>query len=339
MKNIKKGIIILGVLVVFLFLAGCLNYKSYYQDQGSEEEIDLLNEIAEIEKELGIEEDSSSELTGAAAVEEEPVEDETITVPLDEEIDLTKLQRITVNENELIDLRVKVEDPDEDQVQYSFSLPLNGVGKWKTNFGDAGEYVVTIKATDGKLTAKKDVLLVVNRVNVPPMIKKIKDQTINEGESVVLEPQAIDPNGDQITIAVSEPLDSGVWETDHTSAGEYEVIITSSDGELESKESFLLTVVDVNVPPEISDLKDIVVKEGETVEIKPEIIDLDGDKVDLTISEPVGNDGVWETGFTDHGVYELTVTVDDGKESVSKQITLTVEDVNMPPEIVEVKLG
>lgn len=339
MKNIKKGIIILGVLVVFLFLAGCLNYKSYYQDQGSEEEIDLLNEIAEIEKELGIEEDSSSELTGAAAVEEEPEEDETITVPLDEEIDLTKLQRITVNENELIDLRVKVEDPDEDQVQYSFSLPLNGVGKWKTNFGDAGEYVVTIKATDGKLTAKKDVLLVVNRVNVPPMIKKIKDQTINEGESVVLEPQAIDPNGDQITIAVSEPLDSGVWETDHTSAGEYEVIITSSDGELESKESFLLTVVDVNVPPEISDLKDIVVKEGETVEIKPEIIDLDGDKVDLTISEPVGNDGVWETGFTDHGVYELTVTVDDGKESVSKQITLTVEDVNMPPEIVEVKLG
>jgi len=331
-KIVKKGVLVLAVLIVFLFLAGCLNYKAYSPTEEMSE-VDLLSEIAEIEKELGIiEEETVEELI-------EEVEEETIDIPLDEEIDLSQLQRIEVSENELVDLKVKVEDPDEDKIEYSFSLPLNELGKWKTNYGDAGEYVVTITATDGKLTARKDVLLVVNRVNVAPVIKEIKDRTIKEGETVALEPQVIDPNKDQVTVDISGPLASGTWETDHTGAGEYEIVITASDGELESKETFLLTVTDVNVPPEMTGLRDITVEEGETVEIKPTITDLDEDEISLTISEPVGDGGVWETGYTDHGVYEITVTASDGKDTITKTITLTVKDVNMPPEIVEVKLG
>jgi len=332
--KIKKSLFILAVLVALLFLTSCLNYKT--TEQSSEDS--LIDEIASIEEELGVEEELN-QTEGEIAQADEETEQEVTLPPLDEEIDRSQLQRIEVDENELVDLKVKIEDPDQDQVNYSFSQPLNAQGKWKTNYGDAGEYVVTLTATDGEHTVKKDILLVVNRVNVPPIIKPIQDKTIKEGETVVLKPQVIDPNGDATTVTISEPLDEGTWETDHTSAGEYEITVTASDGELESKESFILTVEDVNVPPEITGLEDLTVKEGETVEIKPEITDLDNDEINLTISEPVGNDGVWETTYTDHGVYTITVIADDGKDPVKKTITLTVEDVNMPPEIVEIKLG
>ncbi len=330
--KIKKCMLILTTLIVVLFLTSCLNYKTYEENQ-EKEELDLIDEIAEIEEELGVEEVEE----GLSEVEE-AVEQE-ITIPLDEEIDRSKLQKIEVDENELVDLKVNVEDPDQDKVEYSFSLPLNEQGKWKTNYGDAGEYIVTLTATDGELTAKKDILLIVNRVNVPPLVKEIQDKTIKEGETVALEPQVIDPNGDSVTVTVSEPLDEGLWETDHTSAGEYEITVTATDGELEAEETFILTITNVNVPPRITGLEDVEVEEGETVKIEPTITDLDDDEVELTISEPIGNDGIWKTTYVDHGTFTITVTADDGKDPVEETITLTVKDVNMPPDIVEIKLG
>lgn len=335
----KKGIFIFAVLVAFVFLTGCLNYKSYYQPPPQEpSESDLIKEIAEIEKELGVEEGKAE--IGEAPAEETPQEvEEEISLPLEEEVNLSQLQRIEVKENELISLKIKASDPDQDKITYTFPLPLNEEGKWKTNYGDAGEYVITLTASDGLHTTKKDILLVVQRVNVPPIIKKIANQTIKEGETIALEPQVIDPNGDPVTVTLSPPLASGSWPTDHTSAGEYDILVTASDGELETKTTFFLTVLDVNVPPEITGVSDLTVKEGELVEFKPFIADLDNDPINLTISQPVGDDGTWQTTYTDHGTYPITLTVSDGKDTVQKTITLTVEDVNMPPEILEITLG
>jgi len=356
----KKSVIILTILIIFLFLTGCLNYKSYDQPLEEENEEDLLSEIAEIEKELEISEEEQTEepkieelleeIEQETELEEETESEQEITVPLGEEIDTSKLQKIEVDENELIDLNIKVNDPDNDKINYTFSLPLNSQGKWKTNYGDTGEYVVTITASDGKLTSKKDILLVINRVNVPPIIKKIKDKTVKEGETIKLEPQVIDPNGDSITVALSEPLTTGTWKTDHTGAGEYEITITASDGELESKETFLLTVIDVNIPPEIIGLKDIIAEEGETVEIKPTITDLDNEPVTTLISiicssncqflksgeiakECDSNECIWKTEYTDHGIYKVVITADDDKKKTTEEITLTIEDVNQPPTI------
>lgn len=324
--TLKKSIILL--LIAAVVISGCLNYKPYDQDPaGDPEDKDFLDEIKEIEKELGLSEDSQEVTMPFDKGKDEPGED------------TSHLQRLEVNENDLVSLKIKIDDPDQDKVTYTFSMPLNEEGKWKTSYGDAGEYVVTITASDGEHVTKKDVLLVVNRVNVAPVLKEIKDQTVSEGDIVKLEPQAIDPNGDPVTITISKPLEDGVWNTDHTSAGEYEIIVTASDGELDTKVSFILTVLDVNVKPVISGLSDITVYEGEKVVIDPNVTDLDGDEITVTISEPVGDDGVWQTGYTDNGVYEITVTASDGKDTVSETITLTVIDVNMPPEIIEVKLG
>ena len=376
----KKIVMSVTIIVLFIFLVGCIDYKPYdipEEEVDTTSEEDLLNEIAQIEEELELEDTEDEEflegedvlsdleeedgITGATTTEETnlteeeeeitEVEEDIIIPDLDEEDTNTTEETdeepetssaydytIKVKENELVKLNVKVTDPDKDNVTSTFSAPINSSGLWQTNYGDAGEYVITLKATDGKSTTQKEILLVVERVNVPPTITTLKDITVKEGETIKLDPNVDDPNNDPVTVTISEPLKSGTFKTDHTSAGIYDIIVTASDGELETKVTFKLTIADVNVLPEIKGLKDIQVKEGETVEIKPVITDLDADDIVVTISEPVGNDGVWETSYTDHGIYEITVIADDGKDQVTETVKVTIDDINMPPDITDVYL-
>ena len=327
------------LLLVFVFLVGCVDYKAYDIPQDEvQDDTNLLDEIAAIEEELDMGDTSPDETEGA----EEMVEEEVVLPELAEEEEMPEddgtLQTIRVKENELVSLMVTVTDPDEDPVTYTFSAPVNDQGEWKTNYGDAGEYVVTITATDGQLSTEKRVKIAVERVNVPPVLTGVKDIIVDEGELVSFTPDVTDPNGDEVTTRVSEPLKDGSFDTDHTSAGEYKIEVLATDGELDTIEEFTLTVNDINVLPEVENVEDITIEEGETVRIEPRITDLDEDQITITISEPVGNDGVWETAFIDHGEYPITVTVDDGKDKVIRKITVTVEDVNMPPEITNVNL-
>lgn len=333
----KKAVIILSVVLMFVFLVGCIDYKAYQvpEEKDNQEEMDLVNEIAQIEEELGL---TDSEVGDPEAELKDLEKEEEVVLP---ELgkDDNELQTLTVNENELVKLNVKANDPDNDKVTYSFSPPLDDKGTWKTNYGDAGEYMVTLTATDSVLTTEKKIKIVVNRVNVAPVIGPVKDIVVKEGETVKFEPEVSDPNGDKYTVTVSEPLKTGLFVTDHTSEGEYNIRVTASDGELESEKTFKLTVENVNMLPELKGLEDVSVKEGEVVNLKPEVEDLDGDEVTLTISEPVGDDGVWETTYTDHGSYVVTVTANDGKNTVTKKVAVEVEDVNKAPEFVEVTLG
>ena len=324
------------LLLLVVFISGCLDYKAYDIPQEEQtENVDLINEIAAIEAEL--EEEAAEEVDTEEVMEEEVVVEEVVLPEITEETS-AEMQVITVDEDEMVQLNVRVTDPDGDNVTYSFTPPLNNQGEWKTNYGDAGEYLSTLRATDGKLTTEKALKIVVNRVNVPPTITGVKDIRVREGAVVTFTPTVADPNGDKVTTTISEPLASGTFNTDHTSAGEYQISVTASDGELETHESFLLTIDDVNELPVITNVEDLTIQEGERVEINPIVADLDEDEVVVTISEPVGDDGVWETNFMDNGVYQVKITVDDGKDTVHQTITLTVQDINMPPEIVDVSL-
>lgn len=332
------------LLIVFVLLVGCLDYKSYDlpADEQPADDTELINEIAEIERQLEEQDNKELDLDSEEVdnlIEDSEVIEEVIIPELDEPIVDDNLQIITVKENELVNLKVKVTDPDKDKVNYSFSKPLDQAGKWKTSYGDAGEYIITITATDGVLTTEKKVKIVVERVNVAPIISGIKDLYADEGKTVNFEPEVNDPNSDAVTVVVSEPLKSGTFATDHTSAGEYKIKVTASDGELETEKTFKLVVNDVNVLPEVKGLHDFNIKEGDIVKIEPQVSDLDEDEITLTISDPVGNDGIWETAFTDHGKYTVTIVADDGKDKVTKKVQIVIEDVNMPPEIVEVSLA
>ncbi len=349
MCRLKIAQVVVSVfLVISIFaLAGCLNYKAYQGDQPASPPADqeLVDKIAALERDLQIEDRPSASLPEVPVVEPVvavPVPQE-VTVALDEqpkESTSSEVQRVTVKENELVALNVKVKDLDQDETTVAFTPPLDrSSGKWQTKYGDAGEYEVKVTVSDGKVKTVKNVLVVVQRVNVPPVIESLADITVKEGEEVKISPKTSDPNGDKVTITFSDSLKEGTWKTDHTSAGDYEVVVTASDGELESKETLKLKVTDVNVLPELSGVDDVTIKEGETVRLEPQVSDKDNDKLTVTISDPVGDDGVWETTFTDHGRYPITITVKDGKDTVTKTVNVMVTDVNVPPEIVEITLG
>jgi len=295
-------ILILSMLV----LAGCVNAPV--------EEAPMVDELEMMEQEL--------EANDLVETPEETPE----------------MRTIMVDENQPLDLGVDIVDPDMDVVEYTFSAPLNDDGQWDTSYGDAGEYVVTITATDGVHTAVEDVNLVVNRVNVAPELSGVENIEVREGEIVDFMPEVMDPNGDAVELTVSAPLNNGSFQTDHTSAGVYEIVVSATDGELTTTETVSLTIEDVNVLPVIENVYDITVSEGETVMIEPVVSDLDGDELTVRISEPIGDSGVWDTSYTDNGVYEITVSVDDGKDIVEKMITITVEDINMAPQIVDIYL-
>ncbi len=244
---------------------------------------------------------------------------------------------IRVKENEIVKLKVNVTDPDKDPVTFTFGKPLDKNGEWKTNYGDAGEYVATLSANDGKLTTLQKVKIVVQRVNMPPVISNLTDLHIKEGDLVKIDPKVADPNNDPITLKISTPLEDGKWQTDHTSAGEYVIKLKASDGELSTEKTLKLTVENVNVPPSIDNVpKEIHVKEGEKVTLKPKVTDLDGDDVKVSISNPVGDKGVWQTTYTDHGDYNVIVTADDGKDVSKKEVHVIVDDVNAPPIIKDI---
>ena len=207
----KRVAVIITSVVLLLFLIGCVNYKTQPQNQ---EDTRLIDEIAKIEQELQLGNkpaEAENELPEAVEME---VEEEVVLPELTEDstaketeeptpTNTDDLQVIEVNENEMVKLNVKVTDPDQDSVEYTFTPPLNKLGQWKTNYGDAGEYIITLTATDGKLTTKKQMKMVVNRVNVPPVVSGVADLHVKEGEVVTFNPVVSDPNGDEVTVSGS----------------------------------------------------------------------------------------------------------------------------------------
>lgn len=255
-----------------------------------------------------------------------------------EEVDEEDFIKISVKEKEKVKLKPKAKDADEDIITYTFSEPLDKNGEWQTDYGDAGNYLITVTASDGKLKTTKKVLLTVERVNVPPVISGVgAELKASEGETLKLPVKVSDPNGDRVTVTFSKPFDKeGSWKIGYTDRGIYNVTVTATDGEKKSIKSFKLIVAKKNMPPTIEKIQDVTINEGDKIELKPVVDDLNKDELTVKISEPIGNDGVWETTYTSHGVYEIKVTASDGTATTTEMFKLIVKDINRAPEIIEV---
>jgi hypothetical protein len=329
---------------------------------------------------------------------------------------------INVDETELVNLEVSAVDEDGDPVYFSFGPPLNEYGQWQTSYGDNGTYNVEVKVSDGTSVTTQEVLIIVNKVNWPPVLEPIEDFSVNEGDTLIIEPNVRDEEGDEISFTFSDPIgNDGEWQTDYESVGTYTIEVTASDGEHTVSDEFELTVVDINRAPELINYyleEDFSINEGEQIDLsisavdpdgdsvkyswkvdgkeiselneytyKPnfnsagtheikasvsdgykkttaiwnvevfdvnrapefqvvdeitmnesdllklefEAYDPDGDEVTYTISEPVGDDGEWRTGYEDAGVYFLEISVTDGDLTSTKTITLIVEEVDRAP--------
>jgi len=78
---------------------------------------------------------------------------------------LNQISNITVNESELVDINssgeVTATDPENDDLIFNYTSPLNSSGEWKTNYQNSGTYTITITASDGALNDTQQITITV----------------------------------------------------------------------------------------------------------------------------------------------------------------------------------
>jgi len=158
--------------------------------------------------------------------------------------------RIVGEEGDVIAINTGgVYDPDGLPLTFTFSAPFDEKGVWKTKIGDAGQYPVDVVAGDGATSVKKTVTVVINMRNTAPVLKRIPDITVYEGETITLLLSATDRENDKLDFTVSGWMNSSEYTTTYDDAGSYTVKVTVSDGQLSDSMVVHITVLDKNRPP------------------------------------------------------------------------------------------
>ncbi|MGD8305987.1 MAG: Ig-like domain-containing protein, partial [Ignavibacteria bacterium] len=281
------------------------------------------------------------------------------------------------NEMVPLDVTVNSTDPDGDDIVLTASnVPIfgsftdngNGTGmfSFSPGFGDAGSYPdIKVIATDKgspSLSDSTTFRLIVGNVNRPPVIFNITNKSMNEGDSLGVDINSTDPDGDNLTLSVinlpafGSLIDNGdgtgliSFLPDFGSTGSYpDIQVIVMDGGiplLSDTTTFTLTVGDVNQPPDLDAIADTTMNENDSLGIVVNSSDPDGDNITLTISNLPSfgsfndnGDGTglisFLPGYEDAGNYPniQVIATDDGSPIASNTTTfeLTVNDVNRAP--------
>jgi VCBS repeat-containing protein len=266
MKRIAKFLFFALVLVSLIALAGCYKQSASEEETGDEqvsyigeadvsEATDAVSEDGETDaaEEVPEKDATPAEIIGVSEIKDaEPAAEPAVTTT---EVKaaapaVSSSSDMKVFEGDPVQLKVKGTDPDGDAVTYTFSAPFDSNGNWQTKVGDAGDYLITVTASDGKTQSTKTIKISVVTRNNAPVIEKIADITVKEGETVTLSPKVLDQEGDPVTIKYSGWMSSNTKATSYNDAGSYTVTVTASDGSLETSQNVKVIVQDVNRAPE-----------------------------------------------------------------------------------------
>ena len=341
---VKKEMFLALMVVSIFLISACDVYNTLYIKQAEE------GESVEVSEDDIILDISNADIEGEVDEEvEEEVDDE--EEELEEETEVSEDATVMiVEETELISLVPKAEDPDMDTLTFTFTSPLDDNGEWQTTYSDAGEYTVTVTASDGLLTASKEVLVIVNRKEEAPVLNNFNPQEatteISETESVEFEVSASDLNDD--ILRYSWKLDgieigddnSAEYQTTYEDSGSHTVKVIVSDGIFEAEKIWSVTVNNVNRKPSLTEVNDVEASETDTVVIELDAQDGDGDHLSYAIDDERfvqdGNVFTWETTYDDEGDHLVTVSVSDGVDTISQEITITIGNVNRAPIILDI---
>lgn len=230
--------------------------------------------------------------------------------------------------------KLKATDPEGNKVNYLFSKPLDRLGKWQTKEGDAGEYYLNITATDGELNATEQIKIRINKLNHPPILDILKTYILaKEGETINIDAKVSDPDNDSVSLTFSGFSTTASKQLSYEDAGRYEVVLIADDGKLKTTKKITIEVANVNRPPVFEQLKEIIVREGEKVVVKPSVKDPDGNEVKLKFEKPLNSSGEWQTKEGDAGRYSTNITASDGNLTATLRVDIIVETQNRAPII------
>ncbi|MFH0870193.1 MAG: Ig-like domain-containing protein [archaeon] len=257
--------------------------------------------------------------------------EETKEVPVEASSSIT----IEAVEGDLVQLKPVAVDPDNDVITYRFTKPFNDNGKWQTKEGDAGKYLVSVTASDGKANTTQDVLVIIHKANKAPVIECPPELTAKEGDLIEIKCNIYDPEGESVVVEYSGFMKSSTYLTNFNDAGEYTVVVKAKDSNGKAAEKTIkVKIADVNRAPEIKNIPETInAMEGEVITLTPEAVDPDGNKVTVTFSEPFDSKGTWKTKVGDAGTIKASVIASDGKATIKKDFNVAISMKNTAPVI------
>lgn len=272
---------------------------------------------------------------------------------------LASIGNQTTAEGSELTFTVSATDADGDSLGYSASNlpsgatfnPATRVFSWTPDYSQSGTYPnVRFTVNDGTASDLEDISISVSNTNRPPVLDPIGNQTVAENSPLIMTLNATDPDGDSLTYSVT-PLPSGAtidpntgglsWTPDYDQAGPYSVTFAVSDGTANDSEEILITVTNSDRPPVLDPIGNKTVDEGSTLSFTVTGSDPDGDSIVLSATDlpsgavftPGTGNFSWTPDSTQSGNYPVTFTATAGGLSDSETITISVGDVQHPPEL------
>lgn len=265
----------------------------------------------------------------------------------------------TVDENQYLSFTINASDADSgDTLTYSASGLPSGASfndqnrqfSWTPTYNQSGTHNVVFEVSDGLFTDTELVQIVVNNINIAPVLAPIGNITVNETSDIIFIVTATDHDKDSLTYLISNPSNVGSfnsithefrWIPGYDDSGTYNLTFTASDGVLSDSETIYIEVKNVNRAPELDPIGNKVVNEAEQLSFTIIGSDPDYDSLDYSANGiPDGADFnelthtfTWTPDYDDSGSYDVTFTVSDGTLSYSETITISVGSVNRPPEL------
>jgi hypothetical protein len=142
----------------------------------------------------------------------------------------------------------------------TYSEPFSSKGIWKTQIGDAGSYPISVVASDGTLSTKESFTLTVKMQNTAPVMATIANITVDEGDTVTINPTVKDRENNPITITYSGWMNTSTYTTTFDDAypkgcdkrgcsATFKVTVTATDGFFKVSQDVYVTVNDKNRAP------------------------------------------------------------------------------------------
>ena len=286
--------------------------------------------------------------------------------------DLPSIANKTIDENTTLTFEIpEGSDPDvEDQQSLSYhaeNLPegavfdtTSRVFTWTPTFEQSGTYIIDFLLNDGAGGIDREpVTVTVNHIDRKPEIDPIADKEIDENQTLTIALSGTDlDQEDQDKISfVMENLPEGAlfdaanqkfsWTPTYDQSGEYpgiEAIMIA--GNMSDTSTFSITVNHVNRPPVMADIGDKTVDENQELSFKLDVSDPDVEdagKLQVT-TETLPNGSRFDTSnyqfswtptYEQSGIYSGIgfIVRDPSGLSDRKEISITVNHVNRPPEI------
>jgi len=275
----------------------------------------------------------------------------TFTVDEDDAPIFNMEDKYTIAENSLLVITANAYDPDGKTITYSLSDPRfiqnENIFTWQTDFDDAGEFSFILRASDGTLESELEIHVVVTPVNrVPLFTGTIGNKNTDEDTAfeIDLRPYFSDPDNDPLDYSyrggehLRVTFNTGIATIapEENWYGTTTIIFIGQDNEFTAESNSVTVFVNpLNDAPLLENIDEIVVREGELVQIIVLAHDADGDVLTYSLSDPrfIQNENIftWQTDFDDAGEFSFIVNVSDGILSDEQTITLTVMNVNIPP--------